>query len=156
VPRSRALASRPRSVATASKVAAPERMRSSAAVPEADARARYEAEQSKFGTPERRTIQQIVFPNDAGFRRPERALAVVVERRDLLLGRRRHLAGGALGPLAKPDAVPEADARARYEAEQSKFGTPERRTIQQIVFPSRTSSETVRVSGARNAPLRSL
>lgn len=38
--------------------------------------------------------------------------------------------------VAKPDSVSEADARQRYEQEKAKFGTPERRTIQQISFPS--------------------
>ena len=41
------------------------------------------------------------------------------------------------GALAKPDSVTEADARARYDGVKGeRFGTPERRTIQQIVFPN--------------------
>ena len=39
--------------------------------------------------------------------------------------------------LAKPDAISDADALARYEAiRDQRFGSPERRTIQQIVFPT--------------------
>jgi peptidyl-prolyl cis-trans isomerase D len=43
--------------------------------------------------------------------------------------------------LAKPDAVSEADARARYEQQKAKYGSPERRTIQQITFPSQAEAE---------------
>ncbi len=39
--------------------------------------------------------------------------------------------------LAKPDAVSDADARAAYERlKDSRFGTSERRTVEQIVFPT--------------------
>lgn len=39
--------------------------------------------------------------------------------------------------LAKPDAVTEEDARARYETDKVRlFGTPETRHLRQIVFPS--------------------
>ena len=39
--------------------------------------------------------------------------------------------------LAKPDAVSDADARALYDQVKDKrFSTPERRTLQQIVFPN--------------------
>lgn len=43
--------------------------------------------------------------------------------------------------LAKPDTVSEADARQRYEHQKAKYGTPERRTIQQITFPSQAEAE---------------
>ncbi|MBF9197953.1 SurA N-terminal domain-containing protein [Microvirga sp. BT290] len=43
--------------------------------------------------------------------------------------------------LAKPDTVSEADARARYEQQKAKYGSPERRTIQQITFPSQAEAE---------------
>jgi len=43
--------------------------------------------------------------------------------------------------LAKPDSVSDADARQAYEQEKAKFGTPERRTIQQITFPSQADAE---------------
>jgi peptidyl-prolyl cis-trans isomerase D len=43
--------------------------------------------------------------------------------------------------LAKPDAVSEADARQAYEQQKAKYGTPERRTIQQITFPSQADAE---------------
>ncbi|MGO4571712.1 SurA N-terminal domain-containing protein [Microvirga sp. 2TAF3] len=42
---------------------------------------------------------------------------------------------------AKPESVSDADARQRYEQEKAKFGTPERRTIQQIAFPSQEEAE---------------
>jgi peptidyl-prolyl cis-trans isomerase D len=43
--------------------------------------------------------------------------------------------------LAKPDAIPEAEARQRYEQEKTKYGSPERRTIQQITFPTQQEAE---------------
>jgi peptidyl-prolyl cis-trans isomerase D len=43
--------------------------------------------------------------------------------------------------LAKPDTVAEADARQAYEQQKAKYGTPERRTIQQITFPSQADAE---------------
>lgn len=56
----------------------------------------------------------------------------------------RALAVLSLDPkaLAKPDQVSDADARARYEqVKASRFGTPEKRTIQQIVFPNEAEAE---------------
>ncbi len=44
--------------------------------------------------------------------------------------------------LAKPDSISEADARQAYEQQKAKYGTPERRTIQQITFPSQAEAET--------------
>jgi peptidyl-prolyl cis-trans isomerase D len=44
--------------------------------------------------------------------------------------------------LAKPDAVSDADARQRYEQQKAQYGTPERRTVQQIAFPSQAEAET--------------
>ena len=44
--------------------------------------------------------------------------------------------------LAKPDSVADAEARKRYEElKGSRFGTAERRTIQQIVFPNAEAAE---------------
>ena len=43
--------------------------------------------------------------------------------------------------LAKPETVSEADARQAYEQQKAKYGTPERRTIQQITFPSQADAE---------------
>ena len=43
--------------------------------------------------------------------------------------------------LAKPDTVSEADARQAYEQQKANYGTPERRTIQQITFPSQADAE---------------
>src|SRR5476649_494002 len=38
--------------------------------------------------------------------------------------------------LAKPDTVPDADAKNYYEQHKASYGTPERRELQQIVLPS--------------------
>jgi peptidyl-prolyl cis-trans isomerase D len=38
--------------------------------------------------------------------------------------------------IAKPDAVPDADAKAYYEAHNASYGTPERRELRQMVFPN--------------------
>ncbi|KQZ01015.1 peptidylprolyl isomerase [Pseudolabrys sp. Root1462] len=38
--------------------------------------------------------------------------------------------------LAKPDAVPEADAKLYYDQRKDSFGTPEKREVRQIVFPN--------------------
>jgi peptidyl-prolyl cis-trans isomerase D len=43
--------------------------------------------------------------------------------------------------LAKPDTVSEADARQRYEQQKARYGSPERRTIQQITFQSQAEAE---------------
>lgn len=43
--------------------------------------------------------------------------------------------------VSKPEKVSDADARQRYEREKAKFGAPEKRTIQQIVFPSQEETE---------------
>src|SRR3954447_422546 len=43
--------------------------------------------------------------------------------------------------IAKPEAVSDDDARRRYEQTKNRFGTPERRSIQQIVFSSPGEAE---------------
>ncbi|MCB5176023.1 SurA N-terminal domain-containing protein [Microvirga lenta] len=43
--------------------------------------------------------------------------------------------------LAKPESVSDADARQRYEQQKARYGTPERRTIQQITFSSPEEAE---------------
>ncbi|HEV2564412.1 MAG TPA: SurA N-terminal domain-containing protein, partial [Microvirga sp.] len=43
--------------------------------------------------------------------------------------------------LAKPETVSETEARQAYEQQKSKYGTPERRTVQQITFPSQAEAE---------------
>jgi peptidyl-prolyl cis-trans isomerase D len=48
--------------------------------------------------------------------------------------------------LAKPDDVSEADAKRYYESNLSRFGTPERRQIEQIVFPN---EEEAKAAAAR-------
>ena len=45
------------------------------------------------------------------------------------------------GSLAKPDTVSDADARQRYDQEKAKFGSPERRTVQQISFATPADAE---------------
>lgn len=42
--------------------------------------------------------------------------------------------------LADPSSISEADAVAHYERIKARFGTPERRTIQQIVFPNQAEA----------------
>lgn len=51
--------------------------------------------------------------------------------------------------LADPTAVTEADASAHYERIKTRFGRPERRTIQQIVFPNQAdaSAALARIKG---------
>jgi peptidyl-prolyl cis-trans isomerase D len=43
--------------------------------------------------------------------------------------------------LAKPEGISDQDARQRYEQEKARFSTPERRTVQQISFPSKEEAE---------------
>jgi peptidyl-prolyl cis-trans isomerase D len=44
--------------------------------------------------------------------------------------------------LATPDAVSDADVKRYYEANANRFGTPERRALQQIVFPTEEEAKT--------------
>lgn len=72
-------------------------------------------------TPEQ--LQAFFEPRKGAFRAPEYRTLLVL----------------ALTPetVARPDEVPEADARRRYDAVKGqRFGTAERRTIQQIAFPT--------------------
>jgi peptidyl-prolyl cis-trans isomerase D len=76
-------------------------------------------------TPEQ--LQSFFQERAASFRAPEfRALNVVALSADA---------------LADPAAVSDADARQRYEQQRASFGSPERRTVQQIVFPSQADAE---------------
>lgn len=44
--------------------------------------------------------------------------------------------------LAKPDAITDAEARAYYErVKDVRFGTPERRSVQQVIFPAKADAE---------------
>ena len=43
--------------------------------------------------------------------------------------------------LAKPETVSDADARQAYEQQKARYGSPERRTIQQITFSSPAEAE---------------
>ncbi|MBD2750559.1 SurA N-terminal domain-containing protein [Microvirga sp. BT688] len=58
--------------------------------------------------------------------------------------------------LAKPDAVSEADARARFEQQKAKYGSPERRTIQQITFPSQAEAEAAAAKIKEGATFESI
>jgi peptidyl-prolyl cis-trans isomerase D len=46
--------------------------------------------------------------------------------------------------LAKPDAVPDADAKAYYEQHKASYGTAERRELHQIVFPKAEDATAAR------------
>ena len=46
--------------------------------------------------------------------------------------------------MAKPEAVSAADAQAAYAADIGRYGSPERRTIQQVVFPDAAGAEAAR------------
>jgi peptidyl-prolyl cis-trans isomerase D len=48
------------------------------------------------------------------------------------------------GALAKPDAVSDTDARAYYDTHKSDYGTPEKRELQQMVFPSAEEAAAAR------------
>jgi peptidyl-prolyl cis-trans isomerase D len=73
--------------------------------------------------PSEEQLKAFFADHKAAFRAPEyRALNVVVVSPET---------------LAKPEQVSDADARQRYEqVKASRYGTPERRTIQQIAFPT--------------------
>lgn len=58
--------------------------------------------------------------------------------------------------LAKPDTVSEADARTRYEQQKANFGNPERRTIQQITFPSQAEAEAAATKIKEGATFESI
>jgi peptidyl-prolyl cis-trans isomerase D len=48
--------------------------------------------------------------------------------------------------IAKPDSVSEADARKRYEeVKNERFGAPEKRTVEQILYPSESAAKDARV-----------
>ena len=54
--------------------------------------------------------------------------------------------------IAKPDGVTEDEARRRYdEVKASRFGSPERRTIEQIVFPTPEAADTAAARLAEGA-----
>ncbi|MBM1172104.1 peptidylprolyl isomerase [Microvirga arabica] len=58
--------------------------------------------------------------------------------------------------LAKPDTVSEADARARYEQQKARYGSPERRTIQQITFPSQAEADAAAAKIREGATFESI
>jgi peptidyl-prolyl cis-trans isomerase D len=59
--------------------------------------------------------------------------------------------------LAKPETVSDAEARQRYEElKGSRFGTPERRTIQQIVFPAPDAAQAAAKRIAEGTPFEAV
>jgi peptidyl-prolyl cis-trans isomerase D len=77
------------------------------------------------GTPEQ--LQAFYNERKASFRAPEyRAVTAMTLNAE---------------SLANPDTVSDADARQRYEQQKARYGTPERRTIQQVTFPSKEDAE---------------
>src|SRR5258708_9377817 len=73
-------------------------------------------------------LEKYFADNKAQFRAPEfRSIAVM-----------------ALTPadVIKPDDISEADARQHYDRNQSRFGSPERRELQQISFPNEAEAKT--------------
>jgi peptidyl-prolyl cis-trans isomerase D len=82
-------------------------------------------------TPDDATLRKFFDERKAAFRAPEYRSANIMV-----------LTAAA---IANPAAVPEADARRRYdEIKSGRFGTAERRTIQQIVFPSESEARAAR------------
>ncbi|MCP8938194.1 SurA N-terminal domain-containing protein [Alsobacter sp. SYSU M60028] len=73
-------------------------------------------------TPDEATLQKFFDERKATFRAPDYRKINII----------------ALSPadVANPDSVSDADAKASYEANKARFGTPERRAVQQLVFPS--------------------
>jgi peptidyl-prolyl cis-trans isomerase D len=53
--------------------------------------------------------------------------------------------------LAKPDAVPDADAKTYYEQHKDNFGRPEKRELRQIVFPNEADAAAARARIAKGA-----
>jgi peptidyl-prolyl cis-trans isomerase D len=82
----------------------------------------------ELAAPSPEQLQKFFEDRKASFRAPEyRSLALL--RLDA-------------GALAKPEAVSDEDARAYYgRLKDSRFGAPERRAVQQIVFPNREEAE---------------
>jgi peptidyl-prolyl cis-trans isomerase D len=78
--------------------------------------------------PSQEQLQSFYDERKSAFRAPEyRSVAVI-----------------AVSPesLAKPETVSDADARQRYEeVKAARFGSPEKRTVQQITFPSLQDAE---------------
>lgn len=91
-----------------------------------------------------RSLDFLVVPASAAGEIPapdEAALQAYFEPRtkDFAAPQYRKLVVVALTPaaLAKPGEVSDADARALYdEVKEQRYGTPERRTLQQVVFPT--------------------
>ena len=92
---------------------------------------------------ERRAASYVVLTPAAAGRDPRRHARAAPE---LLQRAQEHvpragIPGGQLlaldaAALAKPEPCPMRMPRQRYEQQKARFGTPERRTIQQITFPS--------------------
>ena len=102
----------------------------------------------RFGT-ERRSVTYMVLPaslaGNVAAPTDEQLKTFFDERRTAFRAPEYRAANVvALTPetLAKPDAVSDGEARQRYEElKGSRFGSPERRTIQQIVFPTAEAAQ---------------
>ncbi|KAA2243934.1 peptidylprolyl isomerase [Salinarimonas soli] len=100
---------------------------------------------------ERRTTEFAVLPATAAGEIPapsEEQLRAFHEERKTTFRAPEYRAISALvltpETLVRPEAVSEADARARYEqVKGARFGTAERRTIEQIVFPDPAEAQAV-------------
>ena len=93
---------------------------------------------------EERTIEYVALGSGAGRRHPGAdaggARQVFRERKVVFRApeyRKITLVSMTPDDLAKPDEVTDADAKTYYEQHKARYGTPERREVQQIVFPKR-------------------
>jgi peptidyl-prolyl cis-trans isomerase D len=99
------------------------------------------AQAGAIAAPDQATLQKFFDERKAAFRAPEyRKVAIL-----------------ALTPadVAKPEAVTDAEAKAAYDRSLQRFGQPERRSVQQIVFPSmdeaKAASERIKAGTAFDA-----
>jgi peptidyl-prolyl cis-trans isomerase D len=58
--------------------------------------------------------------------------------------------------LADPSAVTDDEARALYDRAVDRFGTPEKRRIEQIAFPERTSADAATAALASGTPIETI
>lgn len=86
-----------------------------------------EAMAAPVGEPSAEALQAYFDANKGRFRAPEyRAFSVVV---------------ADPAKIADPSKVSDEDARSAYDTATGRFGTPERRKVQQIVYPDKASAE---------------
>lgn len=86
------------------------------------------ASAGEIGTPDETVLKSFFDERKTSFRAPEYRKIVVLS--------------ATPDSLARPAEVPEAAARARYdEVKASHFGTPERRKLQQVAFPTEAEAD---------------